>query len=504
MPFVFFILSQISGMKEYVIGVDIGTGSLKALAVNASGVVLSSEQGSYPLIQETEDRCEQDPELIWQAFLSCITNLVKTLDESPRAIVLSSAMHSLILVDSNNHPLTSIITWADNRAAEIAERIHRSAAGEMLYEQTGTPIHAMSPLCKITWFRENREEIFNKASRFISLKEFFWFRLFGAYEVDYSTASAEGLMDIESLQWNPNALTLAGITEARLGKLVNTNHTRKDVDPSFARKTGIDPATPFIIGASDGCMANLGSFATTQGIAALTIGTSGAVRVASTRPVFNFSAMTFNYRLDAETYISGGPTNNGGVVLKWYAENFLGKKLASADDYRLLLSKVRTIAPGADGLIFLPYILGERAPLWKSDAAGVFFGLRRHHTQDHFTRAVIEGISMALYNIAENMERSGLEIDQVNVSGGFIHSTEWLEILAHVFGKKICMINSSDASALGAAYLGLKTLGMVSDYAVLRQEGTREILPDLMVFRQYQKQYKLFQDLYQSLAPLMK
>jgi gluconokinase len=490
-------------MKDYVIGLDIGTGSLKALAVDSDGIVLSTAQFSYPLIQESESQCEQDPEQIWSAFTASISKIVREISQNPMAIILSSAMHSIILVDEKDQPITNIITWADNRAGDIAERIQHSAAGEMLYEQTGTPIHAMSPLSKIVWFRENAPDIFAKTKKFISIKAFIWFRLFGVYEVDYSIASAEGLMDIETLRWNENALAIAEITTAQLPELVNTNHARTGADPKHLLQMGLPPVTRFIIGASDGCMANLGSFATKPGVAALTIGTSGAIRVAGKKPVYNFRAMTFNYRLDENTFVSGGPTNNGGVVIKWYAENFLKKDLRSAADYTELLSKVRTIEPGCEGLIFLPYILGERAPIWNSDATGVFFGIRNHHTQEHFTRAVVEGVSMALYNIAESMEQAGLSIDQINVSGGFVHSTEWLEILANIFGKKICLVNASDASALGAAYLGLKTVGKISDYNSLSERQTKEILPDLIVFRKYQKQYKMFQDLYKSLVDHM-
>jgi gluconokinase len=490
-------------MKDYVIGLDIGTGSLKALAVDSGGVVLSTAQFSYPLIQESESQCEQDPEQIWGAFTASISKIVRELSQNPMAIVISTAMHSLILVDENDLPITNIITWADNRAGDIAERIQHAATGEMLYEQTGTPIHAMSPLCKIVWFRENDPGIFSRTKKFISIKAFIWFKLFGEYEVDYSIASAEGLMDIESLQWNANALAIAEITTQQLPVLVNTNHARTDADPKHLQQMGLPPLSRFIIGAADGCMANLGSFATKPGVAALTIGTSGAVRVAGQKPVYNFKAMTFNYRLDENTFISGGPTNNGGVVIKWYAENFLKKDLRSAADYTELLSKIRNIEPGAEGLIFLPYILGERAPIWNSDATGVFFGIRNHHTQEHFTRAVVEGVSMALYNIAESMEQAGLNIDQINVSGGFVHSTEWLEILANIFGKKICLVNASDASALGAAYLGLKTVGKISDYDSLSERQTKEILPDLIAFRKYQHQYRMFQDLYESLVDNM-
>jgi len=490
-------------MKQYVIGVDAGTGSLKALAVDNSGSVITSVQVSYPLMQDLPGHHEIDPDRIWDALLQSIKQLVAEIKSAPACVVLSTAMHSLIVIGREGLPITRMITWADSRAGQTAARLKNSAAAEMLYEQTGTPIHAMSPLCKILWLKENDAQTFERASKFISIKEFLWWKLFQHYEVDYSIASATGLMDIERLQWNENALSIGQIKSVKLAKLVDTNFIRTGIDPGHAYSMGIPATTPFIIGGSDGCMANLGSFATTAGVAALTIGTSGAVRVASAKPVYNFEAMSFNYRLNAETFICGGPTNNGGVVIKWFAENFLHRKLESAADYGDLLSRIKNVAPGSDGLMFLPYILGERAPVWNSDATGAFVGIRYLHTQGHFIRAVIEGISMALYNIAENMERCGLRIDQVHVSGGFVHSGEWLQVLANIFGKKMCLINVSDASALGAAYLGLKTMGKVTLYEELQHTQAKEVLPEVTVFPIYQKQYRVFRDAYEKLTSVL-
>jgi gluconokinase len=209
--------------------------------------------------------------------------------------------------------------------------------------------------------------------------------------------------------------------------------------------------------------------------------------------------MTFNYRLDRETFICGGPTNNGGFVLKWYAESFLRRKLTAASDYQLLIDDLKLTPPGSEGLIFLPYILGERAPIWNSNACGVFFGIGEHHRQEHFTRAVIEGISMALYSIGENMEKVGLSLSQINVSGGFVHATQWLQILADMFGKKVCLINTGDGSALGAAYLGMKKTGMIKSYSEMESKDVKEILPQMEQFEAYQKQYKVFKNLWESL-----
>lgn len=489
-------------MNDYFIGIDIGTGSIKALAVDATGKVLSSSQASYPT-NYAEARSEQDPELVWNAFKKSISQLINDLQTKPKGIAISTAMHSVILMNKEEKAMSPMITWADNRAGKIAEKLKKAASGEMLYEQNGTPIHAMSPLCKIIWFKENEPELFHATHKFISIKEFIWLRLFHIYEVDHSIASATGLMNIESLQWNTNALTLAGINVDQLSVLVDTSHVRSNIDPVVANEIGIESTTPCVIGASDGCMANLGSFATQPGIAALTIGTSGAIRVASKKPLYNFEAMTFNYRLDNDTFICGGPTNNGGFVLKWYAESFLGKKLSAASDYQDLLDKIKLTRAGADGLIFLPYILGERAPIWNSEARGVFFGIRDDHTQAHFTRAVIEGISMALYNIAENMERGGLPITQINVSGGFVHATQWLQILSNIFGKDVCLINTGDASALGAAYLGMRKIGMVATYIDLQAKTTKLIHPEKEHFDTYQKQYQLYKKLYSRLSDLM-
>jgi gluconokinase len=500
----FLYIVENCNMTQYFIGVDIGTGSVKGLAVDKTGKVLSSSQHIYPTLHPEEGRSEQDPELIWAAFVQCIKDIASEQKNQPGGIALSTAMHSLIVMGKNNKQLSPMITWADNRAGKIADRIRSSAAGEMIYEQNGTPIHAMTPLCKIVWIKENDPVLFEHAAKFISIKEFIWLKLFHTYEVDHSIASATGLMNIETLQWNDNALSLAGITLEKLSNLVDTDFTRNQLDPAVANQMGIPTNTPVVIGASDGCMANLGSFAIEPGIGALTIGTSGAVRIASRKPVFNFSAMTFNYRLDRETFICGGPSNNGGVVLRWYAESLLKTKLSTAADYKALLDSVTTTLPGAEGLIFLPYIQGERAPIWNSDACGVFFGIRSHHTQAHFTRAVLEGISMALYNIAENMEQCGLMINQLNVSGGFIHSSSWLQILANIFGKKISLINTSDASALGAAYLGMKKNRMINSFKEVEPAEAKVIFSEKEFSELYSLQYKTYCRLYENLSENMK
>lgn len=490
-------------MEPYVIGIDLGTGSAKAIAMNHAGDVIDTVQVAYPTLKPKPNYQEQAPELIWQAFVKCVSRITASRQKSPDAIALSSAMHSVIPVDVQGNALMNMIIWADNRSAPNATRIHQSASGKAIYEQTGTPIHAMTPLCKIQWLQENAPELFSKTARFISIKEYIWYRLFREYEVDYSIASATGLMDIEKLTWNDVALQTCGLNHTRVSSLVNTDHSRTCNDSAVCNQLGISPGTPFFIGASDGCLANVGSFATKEGFMALTIGTSGAVRVARKQPMRNFKAMTFNYRLDDATYICGGPTNNGGVILKWYNENVLGRKLETANDYTLFFKNLSDSKPGAEGLIFLPYILGERAPIWNSNACGVFFGMQGHHHQAHFTRALIEGISIALFDIAHGMIEGGLSIQQIHVSGGFVHSEEWLQILANIFGKKICLINTADASAIGAAFLAMKNLHIIREYEQLKPREIKEIIPQEEHQPTYHALFLRYRNLYESVADLM-
>jgi len=481
---------------EYVIGIDIGTGSTKAVSVNRAGQAIHTEQVSYPTLSPQPTYSEQAPEIIWQAFVKSIQRTVKQLGVQPVSISLSSAMHSLIVVDDLGIPLMNMITWADQRSAPQAERIRNSSLGEILYEQTGTPLHAMSPLAKLLWLKENSADLYASAAKFISIKEFIWHKLFGQYEIDWSIASANGLFDIEKLDWNVNALHLCELPAEKLSRPVSTSHTRSTLQPAAASLLSLNQETTVMIGASDGCLANLGSFATSAGIAALTIGTSGAIRVANNHPTHNFSAMTFNYRLDEATFVSGGPINNGGIVLKWYMQTFLKKELQTPSDYNDVIREIQNIRPGADGLVFLPYLLGERAPLWNSDACGVFFGIRAHHTQAHFTRAVVEGICLALFHIGQRLEESGLEIKQVHVSGGFVHSEEWLQVLADIFGKPIVLIHQEDASALGAAYLAMKKIGYIKSYQELYPAEQKTFTPDKENHQYYRdKTFPLFKNL---------
>lgn len=485
---------------DYVLGVDIGTGSTKAVAVGYDSLALGVCQYHYPTYSPQPGYSEQDPDLIWEAFKSCIHDTLERMQSSPAAICLSSAMHSLIPVDRQGVKLINMITWADCRSDLVAARLKDSGQARRIYELSGMPVHAMSPLCKIIWLRENMPDVFKQAYKFISIKEYIWHKLFGDYVVDYSIAGASGMLDISSLIWNSELLELAGISGDRLSLPVKTDYTSAGI----SSLSGIlNSNTSFIMGASDGCLANLGSFAIRKGVAAITIGTSGAVRIASEKPIINTSAMTFSYCLDEKTFICGGPVNNGGNVLEWLITNFLGRTV-STQAYAEVFALVEQVPAGADGLLFLPYLNGERAPLWDTNSSGAFIGIRSRHTQAHFCRAVLEGICFALNDVLLAVEDGADVIEQINVSGGFVNSRTWMQLLADISGRRLALIQTEDASAVGAAFMALKKMGMNGGkYPNEPARATQIIEPDMERHGRFSKNCLIFKNLYSSLKDSM-
>lgn len=489
---------------SYILGVDIGTGSTKAVAVNNNNEVIATAQSYYPTHNAEVGYSEQEPELIWKAFTECIFQVLKDLRDQPAAISLSSAMHSLIPVNDQGVELANMLTWADSRSEDIATRLREADFAEQLYTTTGTPLYGMSPLSKIIWFRENQPALYEETYKFIGIKEYIWYRLFHAFEVDYSIASATGLFDITQLEWNPFALELAGITAARLSVPVNTEYIRRDLHPATAKRMGLKANTAFVIGASDGCLANLGSLAIRDGIAALSIGTSGAVRMASSKPVFNFGAMTFNYLLDEQTFICGGAVNNGGMVIDWLLKDFMHIAADTSDRYQGLFKLIASKPAGSEGLLFLPYLSGERTPIWDARSSGVFFGIKLQHEQAHFLRAAVEGICMALYHVLQAVEDTSGNIVQINVSGGFVNSPEWIRILADITGKRLVIYQTDDASAIGATYLAKKAMGLIADYQALLNPNEQETIePNPQNHAVYAGYFELFKKLYIDLRDSM-
>ena len=492
---------------QVIIGVDIGTTSAKAIAFTPAGQVLCSHYQEYPIYRPEPEYSEQDPGEVLAAVSHTLSQTIAGINqEHLLGISFSCAMHGLLAVDPVGQPITRCLIWADNRSQAQAEVLQPSGAGQDIYRHTGTPIHPMSPLCKLLWMRENQPDLLRQAHKFLSIKEYIFYRFFGKYLIDYSLASATGLFDIRQLRWYPPALELAGIRPEQLSSPVSTLHQEHQLDPAYARQLGLRRPVPFIIGASDGCLANLGAGATQPGLAALTIGTSGAIRIMAAQAAGENQQQLFSYILSPDRYVVGGPVNNGGLILRWFRDAFGAglQEQAQAqgiDAYDLLIAQAAAVPAGSQGLIFLPYLQGERAPIWDAAARGVFFGIGIHHSQAHFCRAVLEGILFNIYQIGRALEAASGPIREIHAGGGFARSRFWVQLLADIFQKKVYITETIESSAWGAALLGLEALQwQAGPGEALPGKNQQEFVPDPEKHAVYQQNFSIFEKLY----PLLK
>ncbi|MGO2090890.1 gluconokinase [Microbacterium gubbeenense] len=487
---------------DVVIGIDLGTTATKVVAYQADGAAVAEASSGYPLEEPSPGRAEQDPRLILDAIYRGLRDVVAEIGaDRVRGLSFSSAMHSIMALDSDQEPLTPVLTWADTRAEAEAEMLRQGERGLALHQRTGTPVHPMSPLVKISWFRAHEPDMFGRAAMWVGIKDWILARMTGELVTDHSLASAMGLMDIHRLAWDEEALEIAGITADQLPTLVPTRYVLEGLSPEAASATGIARATPVVVGAGDGPLANLGVGAVHPGVAACSVGTSGALRIAVDRPAVDSRGGVFCYALTEDRWVIGGAINNGGVVLDW-----VRSELASGDaglSTAQLLDEAMTVPAGSGGLVMLPYLLGERAPRWGGVARGAYVGLTRSHRRAHLVRAAVEGVALQLTLVKDAMIEAGFEIGEIRATGGVMKHEMWRQTLASAFGSAIGFPESSEGSGFGAALLGMEALGMIESIDVAADmvpiEGTTEPVPaDAAV---YAELLPVFEELYDVLLP---
>lgn len=488
-------------MTSYMLGIDIGTTSTKAVLFTDKGEVIQKENIGYPLYTPNISTAEQNPEEIFQAVLQAISNITKQHPQKKISFIsFSSAMHSVIAMDENDQPLTPCITWADNRSEAWAQKIKNEMNGHEIYRRTGTPIHPMSPLSKITWIVNERPEIAIKTKKYIGIKEYIFKKFFNQYIVDHSLASCTGMMNLKTLDWDEEALKIAGITHSQLSELVPTTQIFSNCDPELAKQIGIDPQTPFVIGASDGVLSNLGVNAIKKGEVAVTIGTSGAIRTIIDKPQTDEKERIFCYALTEKHWVIGGPVNNGGIVLRWIRDQFASSEIETAkrlgiDPYEVLTKIAERVRPGAEGLLFHPYLAGERAPLWNPDVRGSFFGLTISHKKEHMIRAALEGVIFNLYTVfLALIECMDSPVTRIQATGGFARSEVWRQMMADIFESEVVVPESYESSCLGACILGLYALGKIDSFDIVSQMigSTYKHTPNEEAVKEYRQLLPIF------------
>lgn len=485
-----------------VLGVDIGTTSTKVVAFDAAGQALASHSVAYPLHQPGPGHAVQDPDEIVHAVTGSVATTVRALgrDRVVAGLSFSAAMHGLLGLAGDGRPLTPFVTWADTRAGRQAERIRSSPGGLGLHRRTGTPVHPMSPLAKLVWFREQEPALFAQVDHWVGIKEYVLLHLCGVLVTDHSVASATGLLDLARLDWDTEALQLAGLGPAQLPELVTTTTILDGLTAEGAAATGLPARTPVVVGASDGPLANLGLGAVRPGVAACSIGTSGALRVMVDRPAVDPLGRVFCYALAEDRWVVGGAINNGGVVLEWAGQALAPDLGAEPEE---LLRLAAEVPPGSGGLMMLPYLLGERAPHWSPLPRGAYIGLTRGHRRGHLVRAALEGVCQQMALVLQSMRSAGLEVEEVRATGGFARSDLWRQLLADALGMPVHFTDGHEGSSFGAALLGMQALRLVPSVDVAADLVTISSVthPQPAAAATYAALLPVFAELYDALTP---
>jgi gluconokinase len=444
-------------MKDlpWFVGIDLGTGSCKSIVIDEKARVLGFGVGEYSGIDAQDRWQEQDPRDLLRAAFASVRSAVAEASVRPEGcagLSIGSALHSVLVLDRHGDPLTGLITWADGRALKQSQEVRDLPIARQIYEETGCPVHGMYPLYKIMWLRDERPEVFRQASRYVSAKEYVFFHLTGEYLVDYSLAAGSGLLNTHSLKWSPLCLELADIREEHLSSLCSPLTIHRGLKPDPARRMGIPSSVPVVLGSSDAVNSSLGAGAVFPWQATCMVGTSGALRVISTRPILDEKGRTWCYAVDETHWLVGGAINNGGVALSWLKDclnqAFAHHKALSFEDILSLADRAKA---GAGGVICLPFFAGERSPNWNLNARAMFFGMTLEHDASHLARALLEGIAFRFKNLYAVLTEIGVDVKQVIASGGFTKSDLWMQVVTDALNRELIVPFWGETSALGAA-----------------------------------------------------
>ncbi|WP_086665411.1 gluconokinase [Lentzea kentuckyensis] len=459
---------------QVVLGIDIGTTAVKVVAVDRDLAVRVVEERECRLTG-ADGRAEHDAEHVLCVTVGVVRQCVASCAEiglEVAGLSFSAALHTLLALDDKGEPLTPALSWADTRATAVARRI-RAEGGAELHRSTGTPVHPMSPLTKLAWFAQEEPGLLAGAAVWCGLKDFVLFWFTDRLVTDLSCASATGLLDLSTMDWSADAIEVSGVDVRRLPELVAPTEVLT-LCADAADALGLPAGLPVVAGAGDGPLANLGVGAVVPGTAALSVGTSAALRVARTGPAVDERCRVFCYHLAGDLWVTGGAVSNGGLVAQWAMETF------GLDDIGELLAEAALVPPGADGLVALPYLLGERAPWWDPSPRGAFMGLRGDHDRAAMTRAMVEGVGQQIALVRDSVLETGARVDVIRATGGALRAPLWADVLAAALDLPLEVADDSAGSGFGAALLAWHALGVLPSLAAAAQlpRTRRTVWPD--------------------------
>lgn len=491
---------------RYLLGIDIGTSGTKTVLFDEALKEKASSAAEYPLYQPQNGWAEQDPKDWFDAVVKTIKGVLSTSGINSADIVgigLSGQMHGLVMLDENNNVLRPSIIWCDQRTGRECEQITQLVGAERLIEITANPALTGFTASKIMWVKNNEPQIFDRCRHILLPKDYIRFMLTGEYASDVSDASGMQLLDVPKRQWSEEILGKLDIDINMLGKVYESVDITGYVSEDAAKLTGLAPGIPVVGGAGDNAAAAVGTGIVTEGSAFTTIGTSGVVYAHTNRPVIDKKGRvhTFCCAVPGCWHVMG-VTQAAGLSLKWFRDNFCVDITQNADPYPEINRLAAASEAGSRGLIYLPYLMGERTPHLDPDCRGVFFGLSASHTRGDLIRAVMEGVGLSLCDCRDILAEIGIPVENMTACGGGSTSDIWTKILADCCGCDIQRLGSAQGPALGAAILAGVGAGVFESVEkacaeFIKTDNTVRFDPE--THKKYKTVHSLYKDLYAAL-----
>lgn len=499
---------------RYLLGLDIGTSGTKVALFDELGNTISTATYGYDLYQAQVGWAEQKPEEWWNACVNGIKDVIinsKVNSEDIKGIGLSGQMHGLVLLDENNQVIRDSIIWCDQRTGKQCDYMTDIIGKEKLIEITGNPALTGFTLSKLLWVRDNEPENYKKVNKVLLPKDYIRFRLTGVFATEVSDASGMQMLDIKTRNWSDELLQKLEIDKNILADVYESIVISGHVTEEVAKITGLKEGTGVVGGAGDQAAGAVGSGIVSEGIISTVIGSSGVVFAATDMPKFDKEGRvhTLCHAVPNKWHIMG-VTQGAGLSLKWFKDNFCRKEIDEAKEksmniYDYLSKEAATSKPGANGVIYMPYLMGERTPHIDPNVKGGVVGVSLINNHADFVRSILEGVSFSLKNCLDIIEDMKVKITDIRVSGGGAESEVWRQILADIFNYRLSTIKASEGPALGVAILAGVGVGIYESVEEACQKiikGQDVVQPNFDNVTLYDKIYEVYNSLYPRLKDI--
>jgi len=494
----------------YLVGIDVGTSGTKTVLFDTRGRSVASKMIEHPLHAPKPGWSEQDPEDWWRATCQSLRGVTARVKAAEiKGISFSGQMHGSVFLDGKRNVIRECILWNDSRTHRECDEIYTRLGRKNLHQWTANPALCGFTAPKVLWLRNHEPRNYARVRTLVLPKDYIRFRLTGEICMEVSDAAGTLLFDVQKRKWSPQVLKGLEIDPAIMPRVIESQDVAGHITREAARLTGLKEGTPVIAGGADNPCGAIGTGVVREGRVLCSLGTSGVLFAPTNkmRRDPNLALHSFCHSVPGLWYLMG-VVLSAGMSLRWYRDRIAGEERALAkrkrtDVYNLLMDQAAGVGRGSEGLIFLPYLMGERSPHGDPHAKGVFFGLTYRHEKAHLVRAILEGVAFGMLDSLEICRRLKVNIGEIRATGGGARSRLWLQIIADAFGEEVVTVSSEEGPALGAAILagvGAGVYGSIAEAADRVVKITRSYKPDRKRHQTYGEYYALFRSLY----PLLK